>query len=850
MSIPSGSELEPPGSAEQLPSAPEVPLADLPLVADHQQTVVSSKTDNANSGTTNSTSAEVEYADPSEILFSTDGSDTIPGSVRLEHFEVRRRIGSGGMGKVFLAEDVALRRPVALKVLNPGSAGDPALLARFQNEARAAALLRHDNIAQVYYTGASHGIHFIACEYIAGRTLRDLIDEYETLPPDLVVNYALQATLALNHMDASGVIHRDIKPSNIIVSNEGRVKIVDLGLARRDSPDSVCDITVAGSTLGTFDYLAPEQARDPRQADIRSDIYSLGCTLYHMLTGQPPYPEGTALQKLLDHQGKQAPDPARINSRVPSEIADIVLTMMKTDPADRYQSPAELLSELIEVATDMGLQGVPADGVVWQQVEEPAVRRLSGAMILLLGVLAFCITAVSLHLIPDGAEADYPRQSSPDQSVPAPNPGTPAENANTSEQDTGSENTEGVPQPVAVAPYIVRYPNGNSKECSSLGEALGDALLAPKQTAQIELTFSGLSQVPVKQLPRLDHQTVVIYASEGAQPILEFRGDPESPDGTSMFRLKNSNLTLDGIAIRMVPNNQASNATWSVFDCAGATYLNLQRCSIDVQGDGSTKTSICWLKEFTTANETEVSTDILLSEVIVRGAADMFRVAAQTTGRIRLRHCGIGIEGHFINNTGSTAMETASEIQVALEQVTCVVGAPFIRIAENEVIGARRTLAPIHVNSRASVFCSAGDNEVFVDSYGIEGLIESQELLNWDGDTNLYSGFDVFWSLEIAGSDQEAPQKYNKTEWENYWARRGTSAREMTARVFKWDDAKWRTAPDQPDGSSALTRLQRDWLEVDGDRFSGPEQLPRYLDRENPGVAARKLPAFPEADSP
>ena len=404
MTIPSGSEIDRSVTPDALPDVPGVPLAKLPLVADHQHTVVTSQSDGSNSNPADIRVADEEKIDPSEALFSTDASDFVPGSVRLEHFEVRRRIGSGGMGRVFLGEDMALRRLVALKVLNPGSAGVPALLARFQNEARSAALLRHDNIAQVYFTGASNGVHFIACEYIAGRTVRELIEEYETLPADLAVNYAVQATLALNHMYARGVVHRDIKPSNIIVSNEGRVKIVDLGLARRDSPDSVCDITVAGSTLGTFDYLAPEQARDPREADVRSDIYSLGCTLYHMLTGQPPYPEGTALQKLLDHQGKQAPDPAQINNRVPDEIADIVLTMMKTDPGDRYQTPGELLSDLIEVATEIGLQGVPADGVVWQQVEEPAARQLSGVMVLSgCESIIFCTTAITLHLIDSNA---------------------------------------------------------------------------------------------------------------------------------------------------------------------------------------------------------------------------------------------------------------------------------------------------------------------------------------------------------------------------------------------------------------------------------------------------------------
>ena len=127
---------------------------------------------------------------------------------------------------------------------------------------------------------------FIAYEFASGRTIRDLIMERGRLSVAEAVNYAIQVTLALNHISAAGIVHRDIKPSNIMLTESGRVKVVDLGLARRDMDDSIGEITVAGTTLGTFDYIAPEQARDPRNADVRSDIYSLGCTIYHMVTGQ------------------------------------------------------------------------------------------------------------------------------------------------------------------------------------------------------------------------------------------------------------------------------------------------------------------------------------------------------------------------------------------------------------------------------------------------------------------------------------------------------------------------------------------------------------------------------------
>ena len=210
----------------------------------------------------------------------------------VEHFRVEERIGHGGMGSVFRAVDERLQRDVALKVLSPAHSRDRASVLRFRNEARAAARLDHANIARVFTVGEDRGLHFIAFEFVAGKTVRDLLAGRGRCRPGEAVSIARQVAAALKHCAAAGVVHRDVKPSNVIVTAAGKVKLVDLGLARKDATDSVGDLTVAGTTLGTFDYIAPEQAKDPRSADVRSDIYSLGCTLFHMLVGRPPYPEG------------------------------------------------------------------------------------------------------------------------------------------------------------------------------------------------------------------------------------------------------------------------------------------------------------------------------------------------------------------------------------------------------------------------------------------------------------------------------------------------------------------------------------------------------------------------------
>lgn len=286
--------------------------------------------------------------------------------VQLGHFAIIERIRTGGMGAVFRALDTRLNRVVALKVLPPALSRDPLIVQRFKNEGQAAAQLDHENVARVYYIGEEYGLHYIAFEFINGTNVRELIAEQTRLPVGDALNFALQIASALVHTAAQGVIHRDIKPSNIIITPYGRAKLVDLGLARKENKDEqAADLTVAGTTLGTFDYISPEQARDPRSADVRSDIYSLGCTLYHMLTGEPPYPEGTVLQKLLQHQGDDAPDPSQKNRQVPENLSVVIRKMMAKDPRRRYQTAEQLVRDLMLVAGTMGLRSVSPEGLVW-----------------------------------------------------------------------------------------------------------------------------------------------------------------------------------------------------------------------------------------------------------------------------------------------------------------------------------------------------------------------------------------------------------------------------------------------------------------------------------------------------
>ena len=350
---------------------------------------------------------------PARPLTVTGEPPSIAGR-RLGHYELIEAIGAGGMAAVLKARDTELGRVVALKILPPEAARDPDSVSRFKQEGRAAAMLDHDNVARVYFCGEDQGLHFIAFEFVEGDNLRVLIDRRGPLTAVECVPYMMQVAAGLNHAADRGVVHRDIKPSNILITPDGRAKIVDMGLARYLDSEAVNGgVTQSGVTLGTFDYISPEQALDPRRADVRSDIYSLGCTFYHALTGRPPVPEGTAARKLRAHQTEMPLDPRELNPAIPDELAAILARMMAKDAAVRYQTPTELIAHLKglaarlhlgadPLANDSAAKSVPAE--LRLLPEAPRVRAwwvLAGAAVALAAV-AFVVATSNPSPAPGG----------------------------------------------------------------------------------------------------------------------------------------------------------------------------------------------------------------------------------------------------------------------------------------------------------------------------------------------------------------------------------------------------------------------------------------------------------------
>jgi serine/threonine protein kinase len=262
-------------------------------------------------------------------------------------YKVLERLGSGGMGSVYLCEHKFMRRRVAVKVLPAAKAEDQASLERFYREARAAAALDHPNIVRAYDIDQDENLHFLVMEYVDGASLQEVIKKFGPMNVLFASHYIRQAAIGLQHAHEAGLVHRDIKPGNLLVDRSGTLKVLDMGLARffHDEED-ILTKKYDESVLGTADYLAPEQALDSHSVDIRADIYSLGATYYFCLTGCPPFNEGTVAQKLIWHQTRQ-PKPVRsIRADVPDGIATIIDRMMTKDRAKRYQTPAQIVDAL------------------------------------------------------------------------------------------------------------------------------------------------------------------------------------------------------------------------------------------------------------------------------------------------------------------------------------------------------------------------------------------------------------------------------------------------------------------------------------------------------------------------
>jgi serine/threonine-protein kinase len=273
---------------------------------------------------------------------------------RLGKYKLLGQIGKGGMSSVYLAEHEVMKRRVAIKVLPQNRVDDSSYLERFRLEARAVAKLDDPNIVRAYDIDNEKDIHYIVMEYVDGQDLHQVVSQHGPLDYVAAADYIAQVANGLAHAHEMGLVHRDIKPANCLVDRNNTVKLLDMGLAKLTEDDGSLTMANEENVLGTADYLAPEQALNSHQADHRSDIYSLGCTLYFLLTGGPPFREGSISERLLKHQTTKPDSILKIRPDAPPSLVEICERMMSKKPDERFQSAGEVAERLTDWLAERG----------------------------------------------------------------------------------------------------------------------------------------------------------------------------------------------------------------------------------------------------------------------------------------------------------------------------------------------------------------------------------------------------------------------------------------------------------------------------------------------------------------
>jgi serine/threonine-protein kinase len=586
--------------------------------------------------------------------------------------------------------------------------------------------------------GEDQGVHFIAFEFVRGTNVREFILQKGRLSPQDAVNYALQIAQALRHMHLSGVVHRDIKPSNIIVTASGRAKLVDLGLARQLDATLSHELTVAGTTLGTFDYIAPEQARDPRSVDVRADIYALGCTLYHMLTGEPPFPRGTVIEKVVEHHRDDPPDPAERNSQISTQLSAVIRRMMASNPDDRYATPDHLLHDLSIVAHAYGLRPTHPDEQVW---EAPLQRSLPtrlweqnrgwiATVVLLLLIAAIVGRRDELpgareprgpdQLQTQNTSENAPR--APENEIAPSRPAAPVDrlaagisklsldslqgqvgSLSTQDEpaitrpsgeppepppaDSGTEDIAPTTPPKANDVFAVIAADGAVKTFPTLDAAVLEA----GTEATIELKFDGPS--PPQPPVRVNNKRLIIRAARDRHPTLVFEAKPNyGNQRTQMISVTNGTLKLSNVGLTMQVTASSFAERWALFSLTQAEELELRGVSISVENPQSASATILEIvsprsvESLQMMRESGRRREVIVdwADCFARGTCDVIVNETLEPAEIRLNDVALAAQGTLLRSYGQEQFDgpppADSQCSIELRRVSAILGEGILRV--------------------------------------------------------------------------------------------------------------------------------------------------------------------------
>jgi serine/threonine protein kinase len=741
-----------------------------------------------------------------DVTNLTPGSDiqSLVGSL-LDHYKIESLVGQGGMGAVFRAIDQRLDRVVAIKVVPILHRKNDALR-RFRIEAQSAAKLDHPNIARVYNVGETNQWNYIVFEFIEGINLRQLVLDRGPLSVDDATYFTCQVAGALQHASDRGVVHRDIKPSNILLASDGKAKIVDMGLARTTALDrSQGDQTASGTTLGTFDYISPEQAHDPREADVRSDIYSLGCTLYYLLTGQPPFPEGTALQKLLMHGSRMPEDPRLFRDDLSDPLIEILKKMMAKKPRDRYQTPEDLASDLRMLAK--------IDNLAWSSdLAEFALataqsKRTWLEFTLPMALCSTLIGATTLWLVSaNQVDAVFPIPKVEIASVsnePTPEisskkeiqqgeftPPTLSQTISTKDELNSNSNESSEPNPDQTLEsrtkthQLVVIDNANAsidlplapdelkiKSFKTLDEALIEAA-SLNAACKIWVAQNCTLQKRWRSMSTQRPESLQIQSIPGKR--FSIRIDEPSISGNSgeylgCFELDGNQLHLADLDILW--NSPINNSTSKSFVLAKpGSRLLIENSTVTINGpiSAGTPTLVAIdplsrdLPNGTTSINNPRFSEVRIERSCIRGQCDLIQANPSDRLELKVRDSWFALAGSMLVSQGNKTMNRSPRIRVEIADSTCISLKPWLRVELSNatpypIAVVRISNQSIFAGAKSLVQWDATDCTDWVFSNQVKKLEDLGRWIDFRGLDNAYDSesIDELVRVQMSMSSQE-----------------------------------------------------------------------------------------------